>query len=188
MDDAAIVALYFRRSEQAIGETAAKYGAYCMKLSRNILQNEQESEENVNDTYLKAWNSIPPNRPTSLCAYLGKIARNLALNRYRAGRAEKRGAGALELSLDELAEILPGNSTAEERLDAEALSQSISAFLHTQNAQARRLFVRRYFYCESIDELAARYSMREGTVKSILSRTRNRLRLHLEKEGWMHEA
>lgn len=188
MDDAAIVALYFRRSEQAIGETAAKYGAYCMKLSHNILQDEQESEENVNDTYLQAWNSIPPNRPASLCAYLGKIARNLALNRRKAKSAEKRGAGALELSLDELADCLPGGSTAEEHLDADALSQSISAFLWQQNAQARRMFVRRYFYCESIGEISARFSVSEGTVKSILSRTRSRLRLHLEKEGWMHEA
>lgn len=188
MDDAAIVALYLLRSEQAISETANKYGAYCMALSQRILQNQQESEENVNDTYLQAWNSIPPNRPTGLAAYLGKIARNLALNRYKAGHAEKRGAGALELSLDELADALPGGSTAEERLDADALSQSISAFLWQQNAQARRMFIRRYFYCESIEELSARFSVSQGTVKSLLSRTRSRLRAHLEKEGWMHEA
>lgn len=187
MDDAGIVELYWQRSERAVSETAAKYGAYCMKISHNILGDLQESEENVNDTYLQAWNSMPPHRPDTLSPFLGKIARNLALNRYKAGHALKRGAGEFALSLDELGECVPMGRSAEEITDAAALGHSISAFLRGESAEARRIFIRRYFYSESVDEIARRFAVSESKVKSILFRTRNKLRIHLEKEGWSHE-
>lgn len=187
MNDAQIVELYWQRSERALSETAQHYGAYCTKISMSILADPQESEENVNDTYLQAWNSIPPNRPDMLRPFLGRIARNLALNRYKAARAQKRGAGEFELSLEELGDCLGAGRPAEELSDAAALGQSINAFLHRESGEARRMFIRRYFYSESVGEIAERFAVSESKVKSCLLRTRNRLRLHLEKEGWKNE-
>ena len=187
MDDQAIVDLYWARSEQAIGETAAKYGPYCMKISMNILRDPQESEENVNDTYFQAWNAMPPHRPAGLTAFLGRIARNLALNRYKAGRAAKRGAGEPEFSLDELDECVPDAMAVEDAVHGRALSDAISAFLWKQNPEARRMFVRRYFHCEPVGELARTFGVSESKVKSMLFRTRNKLRLYLESEGYIHE-
>lgn len=187
MEDSAIIELYWRRSEQAVGETAAKYGPYCMKISMNILSDLQESEENVNDTYLQAWNSMPPHRPDALSAFLGRLARNLALNRYKAGRAEKRGGSELTLSLEELDDCTPSGMRTEQKLYENALSDSISAFLKTQGEQARRTFVRRYFFCDSIEEIAGRFNMSQSKVKSLLFRTRNKLRIYLESEGFIYE-
>ena len=184
MDDAQIVALYWQRDEHAIEATAAKYGPYCMKISQNILSDRADSEENVNDTYLKAWHAMPPQRPAILSAFLGKIARNLALNRYKARNTQKRAGGVFALSLDELddcAVTLPG---PEDETAARELGALISAFLRTQSEEVRAMFVLRYFYCDSIEEISARFGCGESRVKTTLLRTRRKLKEHLIKEGY----
>ena len=141
MEDEKIIELYWQRSPQAIDETSRKYGAYCMRLSMNILMNREDSEENVNDTYLRVWNAIPPQRPQFFAAFLGRIARNLALNRYKARTAEKRGGGEAALSLEELAECLPSGSEPQDEAEAAAFSHLLSEFLCSDiscAAQSRR--------------------------------------------------
>ena len=171
MDDHEIVDLYWQRDEHAIEATAAKYESYCMKISQNILSDRADSEENVNDTYLHAWQAMPPQRPAILSAFLGKIARNLALNRYKARSAQKRQGDAFALSLDD------------EAMAAE-LGRSISAFLHTQSEEVRSMFILRYFYCEPVEALAARFHCGESRIKTTLLRTRRKLKEHLIKEGY----
>lgn len=183
VEDNEIVELYFRRDERAITETSRKYEAYCMKISMNILNSRLDSEECVNDTYMQAWTAIPPHRPAVLASFLGKIARNLAINRYNALHAGKREAGEYALSLDELDDCVAGRSTVESEAEIKMLSQAISAFLREQPAFIRRVFVCRYFYCDSIAEIAALFKVSESKVKSVLFRTRNRLRKFLEEGG-----
>lgn len=184
MDDRHIVDLYWQRDEQAIAETAARYEGYCMKISQNILSDHADSEENVNDTYLHAWNAIPPERPLSLRAYLGRIARNLALNRYQAKSAQKRQGDSFARSLEELEDFAVPTLDPTDETAARELGESISAFLRTQSAETRAIFVRRYFYCDSIEELAHRFGSGESRIKTTLLRTRQRLRQHLAKEGY----
>ena len=184
MDDREIVDLYWQRDEHAIEATAAKYGTYCMKISQNILSDRADSEENVNDTYLHAWNAMPPQKPAILSAFLGKIARNLALNRYKAKSAQKRQGDAFALSLDELDDCAPAPSSPDDAAMAAELGRSISAFLRTQNEEVRSMFILRYFYCEPVEALAARFGCGESRVKTTLLRTRRRLRAHLVKEGY----
>ena len=184
MDDEKIVELYWQRNEQAIKETADKYGAYCLKISMNILSDLPDSEENVNDTYMQAWSSIPPHRPDFLMVFLGKLARNLALNKYKAKNAKKRVANEFALSLDELDICTVSKITVEDEIGTEELSKSISCFLYSQKEDARSVFVCRYFYCESIEDISARFGFSQSKVKSMLMRTRTRLKLHLEKEGF----
>lgn len=188
MEDEKIVELYWQRSENAVHETAQKYGPYCMKISMNILGSVQESEENVNDAYLHAWQAMPPHRPKVLSAFLGKLTRNLAINRYQAAHAIKRGAGEFPLSLEELDPCIPDRAAPEESLDAAALSQTISAFLRTQPKEARQVFIRRYFFCDSVEEIATVFHMTPSKVKSLLFRIRNKLRIYLQKEGYIFEA
>ena len=184
MDDREIVDLYWQRDEHAIEATAAKYGTYCMKISQNILSDRADSEENVNDTYLHAWNAMPPQKPAILPAFLGRIARNLALNRYKAKSAQKRQGDAFALSLDELDDCAPALSSPDDAAMAAELGRSISAFLRTQNEEVRSMFILRYFYCEPVEALAARFGCGESRVKTTLLRTRRRLREHLVKEGY----
>lgn len=184
MDDTEIVKLYWQRDERAIRETACKYGAYCMKISMNILSDSADSAENVNDTYLGAWNAMPPHRPTYLQAFLGKIARNLALNKYKTRHAEKRAGDAFSLSLEELDICTPIGLSPEDASAASALAAHINAFLHSLPAEMRRAFVCRYFYAESIGEIAKRQGASESKIKSMLLRSRLRLKAHLEKEGY----
>ena len=169
MDDHEIVDLYWQRDEHAIEATAAKYESYCMKISQNILSDRADSEENVNDTYLHAWQAMPPQRPAILSAFLGKIARNLALNRYKARSAQKRQGDAFAPD---------GEATAAE------LGRSISAFLRTQSEEVRSMFILRYFYCEPVEALAARFHCGESRIKTTLLRTRRKLKEHLIKEGY----
>ena len=183
-DDKQIVELYWQRDEQAIAETAAKYETYCMKISQNILSDRADSEENVNDTYLHAWQAMPPQRPAILSAFLGKIARNLALNRYKARSAQKRQGDVFALSLDELDDCAVSLPDPESETAAAELGASISAFLRTQSEEVRSMFVLRYFYCESIEELSARFRCGESRIKTTLLRTRRKLREHLIKEGY----
>ena len=181
MDDHEIVDLYWQRDEHAIEATAAKYESYCMKISQNILSNRADSEENVNDTYLHAWKAMPPQRPAILSAFLGKIARNLALNRYKARSAQKRQGDAFALSLDELDDCAPALSSPDDETMAAELGRSISAFLRTQSEEVRIL---RYFYCEPVEALAARFHCGESRIKTALLRTRRKLKEHLIKEGY----
>ena len=187
MDDNEIVELYWQRDEQAIKETADKYGSYCLKISLNILEDMSDSEENVNDTYLQAWASIPPNRPKSLKAFIAKIARNLALNRYKAEHTQKRRASVFAVSLEELDVCTPSKVSLEDELGMAQLSRCISEFLYQQSSDTRSIFICRYFYCESIEDIAVRFGFSRSKIKSTLMRTRTKLRSHLQKEGYFEE-
>ena len=179
MQDQEIIELYFARDERAIAATAAQYGGYCQSIAMNILSDMLDAEECVNDTWLRTWNAIPPTRPNVLRVFVGKITRNLALDRYRARTAEKRAGGEFAVSLDELDECVGVTDEG----DSALIGESISNFLRTQPELARKMFVCRYFYCDSIADIARRFRVGEGMVKSTLFRVRARLRDHLEKEG-----
>lgn len=181
MEDDKIIALYFDRDEQAIRETDIKYGKLCHNVAQNILNDPEDSEECVNDTYLSLWNTIPPTRPTRFMAFLCKIVRNLSLKRLDYNLARKRNAGVL-VSLSELEAVLPDDRFAPGLEDAE-IGRLISDFLRTEKQEARAVFIRRYYFFDSASEIAKRYSFTESRVKTMLQRTRNRLRIYLQKEG-----
>lgn len=182
MEDCAIIDLYWSRNPEAISRTCEKYGNYCRAVARNILPDCRDAEECVNDTWLKAWNAMPEDRPGLLAQYLGKITRNLALNRWRISRAGKRGGGELPLVLDELSECVPA-SDAFQALEAAELEEAVNRFLHTLPERECNLFLRRYWFAESAADIAKRYGMRENTVRTILFRSRKKLQSCLEKEG-----
>ena len=182
MEDEQILNLYFSRSEQAIGETAVKYGAYCHSIAFHVLENKEDAEECVSDAYLRAWNAIPPEQPASLGAYLARITRNLALDRYDYQHAEKRSSD-LTCAFEELEAVLPAAERAEDAADRLTLQQVLNDFLRAQTREARTYFIRRYWYGESISEIAAACRAGEGAVRVSLFRTRNRLRKALEKGG-----
>ena len=184
MEDSQIVELYWRKDADAISETAGKYGAYCFAIAENILHNAEDSEECVNDTWLHAWNAIPPQRPDTLRMFLAKITRNLAFNRFRARNARKRGGGEMALVLDELGECL-GGADAEAAYEAKELRQCIRRFVRALPERERNVLVRRYFFAESAADIAKRYGLRENNVMVILSRTRRKLKAHLLKEGYL---
>ncbi len=181
MQDERIIELYFARDEQAIKETDAKYGAYCFKIANNILANQQDSEECVNDTWLRAWNVIPPTRPKILSAFLSKITRNLALNRFNYENAKKRNL-YVTVAIEELNECVETNST-EKEVDAKALETGINNFLKDLPERERNIFIRRYYFAESIDTIGDRFSLKGDNVFKILSRTRQKLKTYLVKEG-----
>lgn len=182
MKDSEIVALYWSRSEQALRETAAKYGSYCYSIAFRILESSEDSEECVNDTYLKAWNAIPPHRPENLAAYLGKITRNLAIDRYHQQSAQKRGGGQAELVLEELRTVLPQSSQSDEIADEIALTDALNRFLSRLQPTARRIFLMRYWHTYSVKEIARQLGIGESRVKMSLLRARNRLKEMLEEE------
>lgn len=181
MEDAAIVALFWERNERALTETAAKFGAYCRKIAMNILGSTRDAEECENDTLLAAWNSMPDNRPDRLAPYLGRITRNLALDRSDAARAQKRGGGQAALVLEELEDCLPAPDGVEEQFDAAETARRISAFLRTLPEETRRIFVRRYWYCDPSADIAARLGISEAKVRVTLHRTRKKLAAYLEE-------
>lgn len=183
MNDEQIVELYFARNEAAIAETKKKYSAYCMKIARNILGNELDCEECLNDTWLGVWRSVPPKRPSNLATYLGKITRNLSINRYKMKYAEKRAVNEFSVSLDELDECVPGGESVDSDDQIVSVGASINSFLHTQKVLDRKVFVCRYFYCDSVADIAERFDMSESRVKSLLFRMRTKLKTHLEKDG-----
>ena len=183
MDDRQIIALYNERSEAALSETAKKYGRYCRAIAYNILSNEEDCEECVNDTWLKAWEAIPPQCPDSLPAFLGRITRNLALNRYKHNTREKRGGGQTPLVLEELADCIPGGSNAETAAEEALLVDVLNRFLEGLPVQKRKIFLRRYWYMSSVKEIAADFGLSESNVKMTLLRTRSKLKQTLEKEG-----
>ena len=183
MNDSGIVELYWARSEAAIEETSKKYGAYCYTVAYNILSNREDSEEAVNDTYLSAWNSMPPNWPNVLHTYLGRITRQLSIDRFRTRNREKRRGSEYALSLTELEECVSAGDTTVQGVRYKQLAQSISEFLRRQTPRARYAFVGRYYYADSIKEIAAYCGMTQSGVKSLLHRTRLALRDCLEQEG-----
>ncbi|MBR6537569.1 MAG: sigma-70 family RNA polymerase sigma factor [Lachnospiraceae bacterium] len=183
MDDRQIIALFNERSEAALSETAKKYGRYCRTIAYNVLNNEEDSEECVNDTWLRAWESIPPQCPERLSAFLGTITRNLALNRYKHNTREKRGGGQTPLVLEELAECVPGTDRTEETVEEALLVDVLNWFLEEQPAEKRKIFMRRYWYMSSVKEIAVDFGLSESNVKMTLLRMRSKLKQTLEKEG-----
>lgn len=184
MDDVQLINLYFERSEAAIKETESKYGKYCMTIAGNVLHNREDSEEVVNDAYLALWNSIPPERPNCFKAFLAKITRNIALDKYEKQTAAKRGGGNADEAIDEFAEILPAKENTESEFFGRELTRHINAFLSGQTPERRKLFVRRYFYMSSIDEIAEAYGLGQSNVKVTLMRMREALKEYLKKEGY----
>lgn len=184
MEDNEILDLYFERSEDAISETNNKYGKYCKYIANNILHNQQDVEECVNDTYIKLWNTIPPNRPKSLSAFLGKIVRNIALNKYERNNADKRGCGQVALVIDELNECIPNNINVEFEIESITLTNILNQFLASLDVDKRKIFIRRYWYLNSIKDIAHSYGISESKVKMSLLRSRNKLKKVLEKEGF----
>lgn len=182
MEDQQILDLYWARSEDAIAETEQKYASYCYRVSYNILRSDRDADECVNDTWLRAWNAIPPQRPGKLQAYLARLTRNLSLDRLDQRQAEKRG-GPAGMLLSELSECVPSPDTVERTLDDQEISAAISAWLRKQPDRSRVAFVRRYFYADSIGQVARRVGLSEGGVKSLLHRQRVSLRRYLEQEG-----
>lgn len=187
MTDEKIIALFWNREETAIGELQTKYGAYCFRVADNILKNREDSEECVNDTWLRVWNTIPPACPKVLRMFLAKITRNLSFNRYQAKHTIKRGSGEMEMVLEELEECLADGFSLEDEVLAGELKQSINQFVYGLSEQSGNVFVRRYFYAESITEIAKRYRLTENYVTVILSRTRKALKSYLKREGYICE-
>lgn len=183
MDDSAIIELYWQRSEDAISETNTKYGSYCFKIANNILSNKEDSDECVNDTWLRVWNAIPPKKPEKFRIFLGKITRNLSFDKYKKANTIKR-SGEMLFILDELSECISGGNTTEDEVNLKLLGESITKFLHTLSEREREIFLRRYFYAEAVNEIAEKTKLTANNVSTILSRTRARLREHLEKEGF----
>ena len=182
MEDRLIVGLYWQRDETAIVESQRKYGGFCHRIAENILSIREDAEECVSDTWVRAWNTMPPQRPDSLRAFLGRIVRNLAISRYRANHAQKRHAG-LDLLLSELGECVPAAGTVEEAVGAAELSRNLSDWLRTLPEVERRLFIRRYWNGESVRELARGSHMSSSSVQRMLVRLRKQLHAHLEREG-----
>ena len=183
MEDAHIVDLYWARSETAIDETSAKYGKYCYTIAYNILANAEDSDESVNDTYLAAWNSMPPQRPSVLSSFLGKITRRISIDKWRARNAEKRGSGEIVLALDELHDCVPFGTNVEQTVEAAELGKAIDRFVMTLPLMERRVFICRYWYLDPIASICQQFGFSQSKVKVMLHRTRNNLRNYLEKEG-----
>ncbi|MCQ2553063.1 MAG: RNA polymerase sigma factor [Clostridia bacterium] len=178
MEDERIIELYNMRSEVAIAHTASKYGSYATKIAYNVLKSLEDSEECVSDAYLKLWNSIPPQRPNSLKAFLAKVVRNLALDKYDKANAQKRGGGQVELCLDELSELLP-----DRQMESENITEVINQFLKTQDSKKAKMFIRRYWYLDSVKDVAINCGCTEATAKTTLFRMRADLKDALQKEG-----
>ena len=184
MDDPKIIELFFARREEAIEALAEKYGGACRRLASNILGSARDAEECVNDAYLGCWNSIPPRRPDPLSTYVLRITRNLAITRYHKNTALKRNSH-YDAALEELSEILPAAETAETALEAAELSAALNRFLEGLDSRERAVFLRRYWYGESVSAIAVFFDLRANTVSQTLGRTRKKLAKFLKKEGWL---
>ena len=184
MDDSQIIALFFDRSEQAIPALAEKYGSLCHRVAGNFLSDRRDVEECVSDAYLGVWNTVPPQRPDPLASYLCRIVRNLAVKRYHANTAEKRN-GQYDLALEELEGVFSSAASVEQEADARELTRCINRFLETQDRESRVLFVRRYWYADSVEDLARSFGISPHAVSVRLSRIRARLRRCLVKEGFI---
>ena len=184
MEDAKIIELYWQRQEQAIAATAEKYGSYCTAIAHHILHSERDVEECVSDTWLAAWNAMPPHRPSILSAFLGRLTRNLAFNRYTRAHAEKRGGGETELVLHELAEIVSGREDVQGELEQRELARELNVFLRGLGEKKRAIFLQRYWYGHSVGDIAVRWGMKETAVSMMLNRLRRELRQHLTERGF----
>lgn len=184
MEDPIIIEMFRQRNEEALTQVKRKYGPYCHSLACGILGNHADAEEVVNDTWLRAWNSIPPQRPVVLKLFLAKITRNLALNRRRDQAAQKRGGGEVDLALEELSECVPAREGIPEAIEGRELAGMIQSFLLTQSPRDRSIFVRRYFCVEELGAIARRHGLTEANTRKILSRTRTKLKEYLNKEGY----
>ena len=184
MDDRKIIELFFARDEKALSESQSVYGGYCKSISKNILSSDEDAEEVLNDTLLSAWNTIPPEEPKSLKAYLGTLARNISLDRYRKMKAEKRGGCEVSLCLEEAEEFLADTKSVSEEYEKREFVAYLNGFLHSLPERDCDIFVRRYFYCDSTADIAKRFALKEPHVLVILSRTRKRLKNALEKGGF----
>lgn len=182
MEDQEIIALFFRRSERAIAETDRKYGGYCYSIAYNILSSREDSEESVSDTYLAAWNSIPPRKPNVFSAFLGKITRHISIDRWRRQSAQKRGGGQMVLALEELGECVSQDSV-EKELERKALAGCLRTFLTSLPETERNVFLCRYWYLDSIQTIAQLTGFSQSKVSAMLHRMRIKLRSQLEKEG-----
>jgi len=183
LTDEAIIELYWNRDQAAIEQTLEQYGGYCFSIANGILDNREDAEECVSDTWLRAWNAIPPQRPNKLSLLLGKITRNLAFDKYKMDRAKKRGGVEMNLILDELEDCVPASVSVEKAIDDIALSQMINVFLHNLPARECDIFMLRYWHNKSLAEIGKRLSMNENNVKASLFRSRKKLRVYLESEG-----
>lgn len=184
MDDNGIIQLYWDRDDQAIRVTSAKYGRYCKSIARNILNNDEDAEECVNDTYLNAWNAMPTQWPKQLSTFLGKITRNLSFNKYKHNRAEKRGGGAITLVLEELTDCVSDGDDIEQIIDHQELVKAINTFVRSLSPGKRSIFVRRYWYADSVSKIAADHGLLQRTVSKTLERTRKQLKAYLTERGF----
>lgn len=184
MEDAQIVSLYWQRSETAIAETEQKYGSYLAKIAYNILSDYEDSRESVNDTYLAAWNSMPPHRPGVLSTYLAKLTRRLSIDLFRRKNRDKRKASEYALSLEELEDCVSGGDTTEEGVNVRLLADAIGIYLRLQPEEVRNAFLGRYYFLDPLKEVAAYCGMSESKAKTLLYRTRQGLKEYLKKEGF----
>ncbi len=182
MDDEKIIELYWSRSEAAISETDCKYGNYCFSIAKNILANKEDAEESVSDTYLAAWNAMPPQRPSLLATFLGKITRNLAIDRWRAQNRQKRGGGEIILALEELEDCIGAGQSVDAAMERKRFVSVFNHFLDTLPETERRIFLCRYWYLDPVAEIADRFGFSVSKVTSMLHRTRKKLHTVLEKE------
>ena len=183
MNDGDIVNLYWERSEQAVAETAKKYGKYCHRIAYNILENSEDSEECVNDTWMSAWDSMPDKRPERLSPFLGKITRNFALKKIIRGKAKKRGGGEGMLALEELDECIASGYDLEQKIEERELGKAIDRFITQLQRKEQMVFICRYWYMASEREIAEKLGLTRSSVNAMLRRTRNKLKTYLIREG-----
>jgi len=184
LEDSKIIALFYARSEQAVAELSQKYGALCRKIASNILNNDLDAEECVNDAFYAAWTSIPPQNPNPLKSYISRVTRNLAITKYHANKAKKRNS-IYDVALDELEECIPSYHDVETEITEKELTRSLENFLDTLDKESRVMFIRRYWYSDSISEIAERFQISNNNVTVKLSRIRKKLKKYLEKEGFL---
>ena len=185
MEDSQIVRLYWDRNETAIARTADKYEKYLSRIAYNILADREDTQDSVNDTYLAAWNSMPPHKPDILSTYLGKLTRRISIDLFRKKTSQKRSAGEYDLSLDELGDCVSGADDTREEVEAKLLAEAIANYLQTQSQETRHVFIGRYYYMDPVKEIARYCRISESKVKILLYRARQGLRIYLEKEGFI---
>ena len=188
MEDKAIVDLYWERDENAISETAEKYGRYCYTIAFNILSDAEDAKESVNDAYLNAWNSMPPHRPTILSTFIGKVTRYVSLKKWREKHVQKRGGGNVDLAYEELSECIPAHTGIDDEFENQELARVIDRFLDDLPAHEQQVFVCRYWYFDSISAISRQFGFSESKVKSMLHRIRKKLRIRLSEEGVIIES
>ena len=185
MEDSRIVSLYWQRKEEAIDRTEEKYGRYLTTIAYNILSDLEDSKESVNDTYLAAWDSIPPQKPQVLSTYLGKLTRRISLNKWRRTTTKKRGGGEMPLALEELSECIPSGESVEGYIEGKELARTLNTFVGSLPDTERDVFISRYWFLASVKEISEKFGFSESKVKSMLLRTREKLRKILAQEGYL---